>query len=125
MLKATVLMWVLVLGLVLNTTSPALATHWQQVGVSADGTMRQYIDTESIQPFGHFVRVDSYVEVSQGSSSEIETYLTEYDCDRNQYRDIQPEESSSKSDWATIEDDPLNEAARQSACSLSASVNES
>ncbi|MGB7414243.1 MAG: hypothetical protein WA902_08545 [Thermosynechococcaceae cyanobacterium] len=107
-----------ILGLLLYLSArPAQAMNWQQVAVSQEGDMRQFIDVDSIQRSGHFVTVDSYTEVSQVSDTEIETYRTEYDCDRNLYRDLEPEQPLGN--WKTMEADPLNEAAQLSACSKS------
>ncbi len=104
-----------ILAFMLCLAHPAQAVDWQQVAVSQEGDMRQFIDVDSIQRSGRFVTVDSYVEVSQISDTEIEAYRTEYDCDRNLYRDLEP--GQPPSNWAPIEADLLNAAARMSACS--------
>ncbi|PZD72231.1 hypothetical protein C1752_03818 [Acaryochloris thomasi RCC1774] len=118
MLKCRTLILVmgLTLSFVLCSALPARATQWQQVAESAEGNVRQYIDTDSIQRSGRFVTVASYMEAIQATGTETENYTTEYDCERDRYRDIEPEQQPSKGNWEPIEDDPLNEAARQSAC---------
>jgi type II secretory pathway pseudopilin PulG len=121
MLKCITILLVigLTLGLILGSALPAQATQWQQVAESAEGNIRQYIDTDSIRRSGQFVTVDSYVELIQATETETQTYTTEYDCERDRYRDIQPERSPSESEWEPIKADRLNEAARLSACAMS------
>ncbi len=107
----------LTLAWVLCSALPARATQWQQVAESAEGNIRQYVDTDSIQRSGRFVTIASYMEVFQATGTEVEKYTTEYDCERDRFRDLQLHWQPRKPDWRAIEADPLNEAARQFACS--------
>ncbi len=104
--------------LILCLIHPAQAIQWQQVAVSPEGNMRQYIDADSVRKSGHFVTIASYVELDKTSGTEIETYVTEYDCEQERFRDLQSGASPNEIAWKTIEADPLNEAARVSACSM-------
>ncbi|HEY9615822.1 MAG TPA: hypothetical protein V6C64_03215 [Microcoleaceae cyanobacterium] len=96
---------------------PAAATNqWQMVAQSADHQQVQYIDLNSLAQTGAIVRLQTYWMDQR--QPEAKTYaVTEYHCDRQQFRDLELNGQPHQGDWQTIQADPINEAVMEYVCS--------
>lgn len=118
-LRLVVVLFALAIALV---TPPASATTWQAVAQSEDGQQLQYVDVESIEQVGAIRRLKSYWLDKQRPDSQ--TYaVTEYHCDRQQYRDLELNGQAQTSDWQSIQNDRLNQAVMDYACHPSTAFN--
>ncbi len=110
---------IIVLAIALLTIPPAWAENWQLVATSANGQEQQYIAPDSIQsvssPPGAIAQVKTYW-VNQ-TTQQITTAITQYQCDRQQYRDIELNGQSNDPSWQSIIADPLNQAVMDYTCS--------
>ncbi|MBD1872441.1 hypothetical protein H6F75_03005 [Nodosilinea sp. FACHB-131] len=112
----------LVLGLTLAWAvypTSALATTWQAVAETSQGQQQQFVDIDSIEPvgWGH-VRVGSYYVDRRSGQPQRTDYLTEYDCDRRRFRDVEFSGPVGSSGWMPVDPDPLNSAAMEYACEI-------
>jgi hypothetical protein len=95
--------------------APAQASQWTKVVTAADGTQAQYVDLDSIHRINHHIRLDTYwLETAHPQDKTYAT--TEYDCDRQRYRDTQVNGQATKQDWQDLTHDPLNRAVMDYAC---------
>lgn len=93
----------------------AQAATWEAITVAApEGQQVQYVDRDSIEQVGAIVRLRSYW--LEGSASTQTHVLTEYHCDRQQYRDVEHNHQTQSADWQTIQADLLNQAVMDYAC---------
>ncbi|MBD2105341.1 hypothetical protein [Nodosilinea sp. FACHB-13] len=110
----------LVLGCSLNWAiypDSALATTWYSVAETGQGQQQQFVDIDSIEPldWGH-VRVGSYYVDRRSGQPQRTDYLTEYDCDRHRFRDVEFNGPVGSDRWMPVDPDPLNSAAMEYAC---------
>lgn len=104
----------LALGLV---PSPAQAAAWYPVAEASQGHQRQFVDLDSIQFLGRGqVRASSYYIDSRSGAPERTDYLTEYDCDRRRFRDVEFNGPVGSHRWLAVDSDPLNSAAMEYVC---------
>lgn len=113
-------MTALVLGIItlsiLLLSRPAYAETWTRIVTSTDGVQEQYVDIDSIQTKNSHVRLKTYwLDVTQ--PEDVTYAVTEYDCDRQLYRDIEVNGKPHPTDWYTLEGDPLNQAVMEYSCS--------
>ncbi len=113
------------LGLVLcwaiHPTS-ALASTWYSVAEASQGQQRQFIDIDSVKPLGQgYVRAGSYYVDSRSGQPQRTDYLTEYDCDRRRFRDVEFNGPVGSSGWLPVDPDPLNSAAMEYVCAMAES----
>lgn len=111
-----------VLGLVLTWAiypTSALATTWQVVAEASQGQQQQFVDIDSIEPVGQgHVRVGSYYIDRRSGQPQRTDYLTEYDCDRRRFRDVEFDGPVGSDRWMPVDPDPLNSAAMEYACGI-------
>ncbi len=95
----------------------AWATTWYPVAQA--GQQEQFVDLDSIEPLdqGH-VRVRSYYVDRRSGTPQRTDYLTEYDCDRRRFRDVEYDGPVGSSSWMPVAPDPLNSAALAYVCGL-------
>lgn len=97
----------------------ALATTWQAVAEASQGQQQQFVDVDSIEPLGGgHVRVGSYYVDRRSGQPQRTDYLTEYDCDRRRFRDVEFDGPVGSSGWMPVDLDPLNSATMEYACAL-------
>ncbi|MGF1496400.1 MAG: hypothetical protein ACFB8W_06190 [Elainellaceae cyanobacterium] len=113
-LIVTILVTILVATLSLSISPAAQAVHWHRVATTADGLQSQYVDTDSIERSPHGVRLKSSWD--NRDTHAITNYLTEYDCQRQQYRDLMENGQVAKGEWQPLTGDPLNYAAMKYGC---------
>ncbi|MBD1918725.1 MULTISPECIES: hypothetical protein [unclassified Phormidium] len=103
----------------------ALATTWQAVAEASQGQQQQFVDIDSIEPVaqGH-VRVGSYYIDRRSGQPQRTDYLTEYDCDRRRFRDVEFDGPVGSDRWMPVDPDPLNSAAMEYACGIIAQRNQ-
>lgn len=95
----------------------AQAATWYPVAEATQGQQQQFVDIDSIQPLGlGQVRVGSYYIDRRSGSAQRTTYVTEYDCRRRQFRDVQYDGPVGSSTWQPVDPDPLNAAAMEYVC---------
>lgn len=95
----------------------ALATTWQAVAEDGQGLQQQFVDIDSIEPMGWgHVRVGSYYVDRRSGQPQRTDYLTEYDCDRRRFRDVEFDGPVGSRRWMPIDPDPLNSAAMEYVC---------
>ncbi|TVQ10306.1 MAG: hypothetical protein EA368_07700 [Leptolyngbya sp. DLM2.Bin27] len=83
------------------------------------GQQRQFVDLDSIKPLGQgHVRVSSYYVDSRSGQPQRTDYVTEYDCDRRRFRDVEYNGPVGSSGWLPVDPDPLNSAAMEYVCGL-------
>ncbi|PSN15265.1 hypothetical protein C7293_07900 [filamentous cyanobacterium CCT1] len=114
------------LGLVLCWAiypASALATTWHSVAESSQGQQQQFIDIDSVKSLGQgHVRVGSYYVDSRSGEPERTDYLTEYDCDRRRFRDVEFDGPVGSQGWMPVDPDPLNSAAMEYVCALAKGI---
>ncbi|MGF1517778.1 MAG: hypothetical protein ACFCVB_08250 [Nodosilinea sp.] len=95
----------------------AWAARWQPVAEASQ--QRQFVDLDSIKALdqGH-VRVNSYYVDSRSGQPQRTDYVTEYDCDRRRFRDVEYNGPVGSSKWMPVAPDPLNSAAMEYVCEL-------
>ncbi|MGB3201794.1 MAG: hypothetical protein WBA99_12885, partial [Nodosilinea sp.] len=104
---------VLVLGWAMCPAS-AGATNWYSVAEASQGRQQQFVDLDSIQSLGAgHVRVGSYYVDRRSGTPQRTDYLTEYDCDRRRFRDVEFNGPVGSSGWMPVAPDPLNSAAME------------
>lgn len=97
----------------------ALATTWQAVAAASHGQQQQFVDIDSIEPLaGGHVRVASYYVDRRFGQPQRTDYLTEYDCDRRRFRDVEFDGPVGSDRWMPVDPDPLNSAAMEYACGM-------
>ena len=92
---------------------PAIAAQWHLV--ATDGSQAQYVDVDSIEATGSRVRLTTYW-TDRSSPMTITTAVTEYDCDREKYRDVQINDIAQVGTWQEPGSDMLNQAVMEFAC---------
>lgn len=111
-----------VLGIALTWSiypTTALATTWQAVAEASQGQQQQFVDTDSIEPLGWgHVRVGSYYVDRRSGQPQRTDYLTEYDCDRRRFRDVEFNGPVGSDRWMPVDPDPLNSAAMEYVCEI-------
>lgn len=118
MLRAMVLG--LVMGLMLGPGAPTLAVNWNLVGDKNQGQEQQYIDLDSLQVWGSgIVRVKSYYLDQRFKPAQRTNYVTDYNCQTQEFRDVNLTDQGRSSPWLPVGADPLNAAAMDSACAMS------
>lgn len=116
--KIAALWLVLVLGWAICPAS-AVATNWYSVAEASQGRQQQFVDLDSIQSLGAGqVRVGSYYVDSRSGKPERTDYLTEYDCDRRRFRDVEFNGPVGSRGWMPVAPDPLNSAALEYVCAI-------
>ena len=97
----------------------ALATSWYAVAEASQGQQQQFVDLDSLEPLelGH-VRVGSYYVDSRSGAPQRTSYLTEYDCDRRRFRDVEFNGPVGSHRWMPVDPDPLNSAAMEYVCAV-------
>ncbi|MEA5450267.1 hypothetical protein VB780_16930 [Leptolyngbya sp. CCNP1308] len=110
----------LVLGLALTWAvypTSALAATWQAVAEASQGQQQQFVDVDSIEPRGQgHVRVASYYVDRRSGQPQRTDYLTEYDCDRRRFRDVEFNGPVGSDRWMPVAPDLLNSAAMEYVC---------
>jgi hypothetical protein len=117
---------VLLLGAIAIFAAPqsSLATTWHPVAQASQGQQQQFVDIDSIEPLGSgHVRVSSYyIDRRSGDgrsgSAQRTTYLTEYDCPRRRFRDVEIDGPVGSRSWMPVAPDPLNTAAMEYVCAI-------
>jgi hypothetical protein len=105
--------------LLLLWPAPALATTWYPVAAASQGQQQQFVDLDSVQPLGlGQVRVASYYIDSRSGIPQQTSYLTDYDCRRRWFRDVEYNGPTGSSAWMPVDPDPLNAAAMDYVCNL-------
>jgi hypothetical protein len=91
--------------------------QWQLTGQSADGLSQQYVDLNSLRPgdAAHQWLVDSYFTERKANEQVRADYVTLYDCDRQRYKDVNPDGVPAP-DWGSAGADPLNRATMVFVC---------
>lgn len=114
-------MGVLVIGLaiawLLLAAQPATATTWELAAETDQGQIRQYYDRDSLQRTGSEVTVISYY-INEGKTPQRIDYVTAYDCNSNQFKDVEVNGQATADDWQPLIADPLNEAIRDLLCDV-------
>lgn len=111
-----------VLGLALTWAvypTTALATTWHAVAEASQGQQQQFVDIDSIEllGWGH-VRAGSYYVDRRSGQPQRTNYLTEYDCDRRRFRDVEFNGPVGRDRWMPVDPDPLNSAAMEYVCEI-------
>ncbi|MBW4485135.1 MAG: hypothetical protein KME14_21570 [Tildeniella torsiva UHER 1998/13D] len=97
----------------------ALAATWQAVAEASQGQQQQFVDIDSIEPIGRgHVRVGSYYIDRRSGQPQRTDYLTEYDCDRRRFRDVEFNGPVGSDRWLPVDPDPLNSAAMEYVCGI-------
>lgn len=108
-----------ILCLLLLWSSPAPASTWHSVAEDAQGQQQQLIDLDSIEFLGkNQVRVASLYVDRRSGVVEQTTYITEYNCQKRQFRDVQYDGSKGNSQWFPVDPDPLNASTMDYLCNL-------
>lgn len=95
----------------------ALAITWYPVAKASQGQQQQFVDIDSIEPLGlGHVRVGSYYVDRRSGQPHRTDYLTEYDCDRRRFRDVEFDGPVGSDRWMPVDPDPLNSAAMEYVC---------
>jgi len=106
-----------------TVASQTLQPQWQLTGQSTDGLAQQYVDLNSIQPYGeaaaHQWSVESYFTERKVNEQVRADYVTLYDCDRHLYKDVNAEGIPAPS-WGAATADPLNQATLDFVCDRAA-----
>ncbi|MBE9113596.1 hypothetical protein IQ273_29930 [Nodosilinea sp. LEGE 07298] len=112
----------LLLGLVLMlpiSPTSAMATTWYSVAEASQGQQQQFVDLDSVESLGlGHVRVGSYYVDSRSGEPQRTDYLTEYDCDRRRFRDVEFNGPVGSDRWLPVDPDPLNSAAMEYVCAM-------
>jgi len=97
----------------------AWATNWRPVAEASQGQQQQFVDIDSVELLsqGH-VRVGSYYVDSRSGAPQRTDYVTEYDCDRRRFRDVEYNGPVGSSGWLPVAPDPLNSAGLEYVCGL-------
>ncbi|WP_035985680.1 hypothetical protein [Leptolyngbya sp. KIOST-1] len=114
-----VALWLgLVLGWAIASPS-ALAATWYRVAETSQGQQQQFVDLDSVEWLspGH-VRVSSYYVDRRSGSPQRTDYVTEYDCDRRRFRDVEFQGPVGSRGWLPVDPDPLNLAAMDYVCAV-------
>lgn len=99
----------------------ALAVTWYPVAAASQGQQQQFVDIDSIEPLGQGqVRVGSYYVDSRTGAPQRTDYVTEYDCPHRRFRDVAFNGPVGSSTWLPVDPDPLNSAAMEYVCAISA-----
>jgi hypothetical protein len=100
-------------------TFPALAVTWYPTAEASQGQQQQLVDLDSIESLGlGQVRVASlYIDRRSGAAKQT-AYVTEYDCQKRQFRDVQYDGSGGSAEWFPVDPDPLNAATMDYLCNL-------
>jgi hypothetical protein len=93
--------------------APAIATTWYPV--ATEGSQTQYVDLDSVQRSGAIVRLKTYWTDAQ-TPDAVTSAVTEYDCDRQQYRDLTFDGHPQNAPWQANGADALNQAVMEFAC---------
>ncbi len=97
----------------------ALATTWHPVAEASQGQQQQFVDIDSIELSGWgLVRVGSYYVDRRSGQPQRTDYLTEYDCDRRRFRDVEFNGPVGSDRWMPVDPDPLNSAAMEYVCEI-------
>lgn len=95
----------------------ALAATWHSVAEASQGQQQQFVDIDSIEALGWgHVRVGSYYVDRRSGQPQRTDYLTEYDCDRRRFRDVEFNGPVGSDRWLPVDPDPLNSAAMEYVC---------
>lgn len=101
----------------------ALATTWYPVAEASQGQQQQFIDIDSVEFLGSgHVQVSSYYVDSRAGEPQRTDYLTEYDCDRRRFRDVEFNGPVGSQGWMPVDPDPLNSAAMEYACAMALGI---
>ncbi|MEB3357127.1 MAG: hypothetical protein VKK04_10395 [Synechococcales bacterium] len=100
--------------MLLSMAPAAQAVNWHQVATTADGQQSQSVDIDSIERSPQGVRLKSAWE--NRTTRSVTTYLTEYDCKHQRYRDLVENGQPTKGEWKPLVGDPLNYATMKYAC---------
>ncbi|WP_017300365.1 hypothetical protein [Nodosilinea nodulosa] len=112
------------LGLLVWAISPAcaLATTWYPVAAASQGEQQQFVDLDSVKALSPGrVRVGSYYIDSRTGPPQRTDYVTEYDCDRRRFRDVEFNGPVGSRGWMPVDPDPLNSAAMEYVCAIAGS----
>ncbi|MBE9156673.1 hypothetical protein IQ265_07505 [Nodosilinea sp. LEGE 06152] len=100
----------------------ALATTWYPVAETSQGQQQQFVDLDSVEFWGQgHVRVGSYYVDRRSGAPQRTDYLTEYDCDRRRFRDVEFSGPVGSRGWMPVDPDPLNSAAMEYVCAIAGS----
>ncbi|MGG6240088.1 hypothetical protein ACQ4N7_15795 [Nodosilinea sp. AN01ver1] len=98
------------------------ATNWYPVAEASQGQQRQFVDLDSVKSLDKgYVRVGSYYVDSRAGEPQRTDYLTEYDCDRRRFRDVEFNGPVGSQGWMPVDPDPLNSAAMEYVCAVAKS----
>jgi len=106
---------------------PAEAATWYLVGEAGQG-QQQYVDLDSVVTLGPTIQVRSlYISRPTDAPAPATTstevlYLTEYDCQRRLFRDVQRNGQPLEPQWFGVQGDPLNGATLDYVCALPAGL---
>lgn len=100
---------------ILTVALPAQAEEWRLIVTSEDGYQKQYIDVDSVQFKEGHVRLKTYW-LDTHQRDDVTHAVTEYDCDRQLYRDIELNGKPHQTDWFDLSGDRLNRAVMLYAC---------
>lgn len=96
---------------------PAWAEAWTLVVTSEDGVQQQYVDVESIQRSRQGVTLKTYWTDAH-NPDDLTYAITEYDCDRQLFRDIELNGKPHQTAWYELGEDKLNRAVMDYSCPL-------
>lgn len=97
----------------------AIATTWYPVAEASQGQQQQFVDLDSLEPMGlGQVRVGSYYVDGRSGTPQRTTYLTDYDCSRRRFRDVEFNGPVGSRNWMPVDPDPLNTAAMEYVCAI-------
>lgn len=95
----------------------ASATRWHSV--AEVGHQQQFVDLDSVEALGQgHVQVGSYYVDRRSGQPQRTDYVTEYDCDRRRFRDVEYNGPVGSREWMPVTPDPLNSAAMEYVCGL-------
>jgi hypothetical protein len=107
------------LVLCLGLASSGAAATWYPVAETSQGQQQQFVDIDSIERLGFGqVRVGSYYVDRRTGPPQRTDYLTEYDCARRCFRDVESEGPGGSDRWLSVDSDPLNSAAMDYVCAI-------
>lgn len=87
--------------------SPAWASDW--LPVTPPGLEQQFIDAASIQTLpGGTVQVHSLYLNQRQQPAQRTTYITEYQCETRQFRDLEYDGKPGGPTWYSVDGDALN-----------------
>ncbi len=120
MLKSVFVVAILWLwGLGMGWVMPVQAVTWKAIATPLDPQHIQYVDLESIEIVtDRIVRLNSYWMDIQQPDSRTDA-VTEYQCDRALYRDMELNGQPQTQPWGDVTADPLNQAVMEYACNPS------